>query len=99
MEKAAAEIPGYRVTLIQAPGNDFYRESLRFTRPDGKSATIVTDVDGMKCWQVTVEKTTTQLQFNCDGELYRTHIDLGEFVVRGGAQCYEGCRIETLLFE
>jgi hypothetical protein len=97
-EKATAEIPGYRVTMIQAPGNDFYRDTLRLTRPDGKSVEVVTEVDALKCWQVTAEQTETRLQFRCDGRLYHTSVDLEQLVVQGGSQCYEGCRIETLHF-
>jgi len=44
------DIPGYRVCLIQRPGDDFYESYFEITRADGKTATVYIDGDDYRWW-------------------------------------------------
>ena len=57
------EIPGYKVTLVQQPGFDFYDSFFEVIRSDGKKTNILIDSDDDNWWNPNVIRKDGRIYF------------------------------------
>lgn len=82
------DVPGYQVAFIQNIGGPTeYETYFQVTRPDGKQALFLIDIDAQKCWQPKVEREGSRVYVLCSGEApseRASYVDSVQMIVHSG---------------